>query len=135
MKRGLSRFRHYPLTRVLGYFSVCIGAVFRHYPLTRVLGFLGLHLRPFRCRPRNPNTRVVFATVFLLFLFIFGGGRVVRWCWVSFQCRGVLLIWISVGQGPTALAVGTGGGVWTFFLSSIISLFMPPLSRRRPDID
>ena len=23
-----------------------------------------------------------------------GGGRVVRWCWVNFQCRGVLLVWI-----------------------------------------
>ena len=23
-------------------------------------------------------------------------------------------IWISVGQGPTALAVDAGGGVWTF---------------------
>ena len=34
----------------------------------------------------------------------------VRWCWVNFQCRGVLLIWIRVGQGPTALAVGAGGG-------------------------
>ena len=39
-----------------------------------------------------------------------GGGRVVRWCWVNFQCRGVLLIWIRVGQGPTALAVGAVGG-------------------------
>ena len=39
-----------------------------------------------------------------------GGGRVVRWCWVSFQCRGVLFIWSRVGQGPTALAVGVGGG-------------------------
>ena len=28
-----------------------------------------------------------------------------RWRWVNFQCRGVLLIWIRVGQGPTALAV------------------------------
>ena len=29
---------------------------------------------------------------------------------------GVLLIWIIVGQGPTALAVGAVGGVvWTFF--------------------
>ena len=43
------------------------------------------------------------------------GGRVVRWCRVNFQCRGVLLIWIKVGQGPTALAVGAGGVVWTFF--------------------
>ena len=36
----------------------------------------------------------------------------VRWCWVNFQCRGVLLIWILVGQGPTALAEGAGGGCW-----------------------
>ena len=59
----------------------------------------------------------------------------VRRCWVNFQCRGVLLIWIVVGQGPTALAVGAGGVVWTFFLLSIISLFFLPLSGRRPDID
>ena len=44
-------------------------------------------------------------------------------------------IWIIVGQGPTALVVGVGGVVWTFFLSSIISLFFLPLSGRRPDID
>ena len=24
------------------------------------------------------------------------------------------IIWITVGQGPTALAVGAGGAVWTF---------------------
>ena len=34
----------------------------------------------------------------------------VRWCWVNFKCRGVLLIWIRVGQDPTAFAVGAGGG-------------------------
>ena len=35
----------------------------------------------------------------------------------------VLLIWMIVGQGPIALAVGASGGVvWTFFLS-IFSLF------------
>ena len=33
----------------------------------------------------------------------------VRWCGVNFQCRGVLLICIIVGQGPIALAVGAGG--------------------------
>ena len=32
-------------------------------------------------------------------------------------------IWIIVGQGPVALAVGAGGVVWTFLLSSI--LFSP----------
>ena len=36
---------------------------------------------------------------------------------------GVLLIWIRVGQGPTMLAVGAGGGRLDIFLSSIISLF------------
>ena len=51
----------------------------------------------------------------------------VRWCWVNFQCRGVPLIWILVGQGPTALAVGAGWVVLTFFLSSIFSLFFLPL--------
>ena len=46
----------------------------------------------------------------VIFSHNLGGVRVVRWCWVNFQCRGVLLIWIIVGQGPTALAVGAGGG-------------------------
>ena len=64
-----------------------------------------------------------------------GGGRVVRWCWVNFQCRGVLLIWIRVGQGPIGLTVGAGRGCLDVFLSSIISLSFLPLSGRRPDID
>ena len=51
----------------------------------------------------------------------------VRWCWVNFQYRGVLQIWIIVWQGPTALAVGAGWGVWTFFLSSIISVLSSSL--------
>ena len=59
----------------------------------------------------------------------------VRRCWVSFQCRDVLLIWIIVGQGSTALAVRAGGGRLDIFLSSIISLFFLPLSGRRSDID
>ena len=37
----------------------------------------------------------------------------------------VLLIWIRVGQGPAALAVGAGGG-WTFF--SLYHLFSFSLS-------
>ena len=44
-------------------------------------------------------------------------------------------LWITVGQGPTALTVGAGGGVWTFLLSSILSLLFLPLFGRRPDID
>ena len=44
-------------------------------------------------------------------------------------------IWITVGQGPTALAVGAGGGCLDILLSSIISFFFLPLFGRRPDID
>ena len=57
----------------------------------------------------------------------------VRRCWVNLQCRGVLLIWIIVGQGPIVLAVGAGGVVWTFFLLPILSSFS--LSGRRSNID
>ena len=63
-----------------------------------------------------------------------GGGRVVRRCWVNFPCRGVLLIWITVGQGPIVLAVGAGGGCLDIF-SLIYHLSFLSLSGRRPDID
>ena len=53
----------------------------------------------------------------------------------KFPVPGRPTIWITVGQGPTALAVGAGGVVWTFLLSSIFSLFFLPLFGRRPDID
>ena len=43
------------------------------------------------------------------------GGRVVRRCWINFQCRGVLLTWITVGQGPIVLAVGAGRGCLDIF--------------------
>ena len=43
-------------------------------------------------------------------------------------------IWITVGQGPTALAVGAGGRCLDIF-SSILSLLFLPLFWRRPDID
>ena len=43
-------------------------------------------------------------------------------------------ILITVGQGPTALAVGAGGVVWTFLLLSIF-LFFLLLFGRRPDVD
>ena len=36
-------------------------------------------------------------------------------------------ILISVGRGPIALAVGAGGVVWTFLLSSIFSPLSPSL--------
>ena len=51
---------------------------------------------------------------------------------------GVLLIWMIVGQGPIALAVGAGGGCLDIFSLvyhfSFLSLSLS-LSGRRPDID
>ena len=47
----------------------------------------------------------------------------VQWFWGNFQCRGVLLIWIKVGQGPSALAVGAGGGCLDIF--TLLYLFSP----------
>ena len=44
-----------------------------------------------------------------------GGGGVVRWCWVNFQCMGVLLIRIRVGQGHTDLEVGADEGCFGHF--------------------
>ena len=41
----------------------------------------------------------------------------------DFQCRGVLLIWITVGQGPTALTVGAGGDCLDIF--TLIYHFSP----------
>ena len=41
----------------------------------------------------------------------------------NFQCRCVLLIWIIVGQGPVALAVGARGGCLDIF--SLICPFFP----------
>ena len=80
---------------------------------------------------------MLFSICKQLFVIGRGGGRVERRCWVNFQCRDVLLFWLIVGQGPIALAVGAGGGLFGhFFLSSILSsLFFLPLFGRRPDID
>ena len=54
-----------------------------------------------------------------------GGGRVVRRCWVKLQWRGVLLIWLKIGHGPTVLAVAAGEGCLDILLPSVISLVFP----------
>ena len=48
------------------------------------------------------------------FTFACGGGRVVRWCWVNFGA-GASYNLDTVGQGPTALAGGAGGGCLDIF--------------------
>ena len=44
-------------------------------------------------------------------------------------------IWITVGQGPSALAVSAGGGCLDIFTLTILSFLFLPLFGRRPDID
>ena len=72
---------------------------------------------------------------FLFYFFLIEGDRLVRWCGVNFQCRGVLLIWVIIGQGPIALAVGVGGGCFDIFSLVYLFFFSFSLSRRRPDKD
>ena len=64
-----------------------------------------------------------------------GDDRVVRWCLVNFPVPGLPTNWISVGQGPIALAVGAERGLLGHFFSHIPFFFSFPLSGRRPDID
>ena len=66
---------------------------------------------------------------------VYVGGRVVRLSWVNFQGRGILLIWIIVGQGPIALEVGAGGGYLDIFTLVYLFTSLFPLSGRRSDID
>ena len=78
---------------------------------------------------------VLHNSAVVLLSSVIEGWSVVRWCWVNFQCRhgqGVLLIWIRVGQGPTALAVGADGGCLDIFHPFIIYLFFLPLSGDGP---
>ena len=64
----------------------------------------------------------------MYFRFTAGGGRVERKCWVNSQCQGVLLVWMTVGQGPIVPAVGAGGGLFGHFFSHLFFLFSFSLS-------
>ena len=44
-------------------------------------------------------------------------------------------VWITVGQRPSALAVGAGGVVWRFYSHLSFPLLFLPLFGRQPDID
>ena len=52
-----------------------------------------------------------------------------RWFWVNYQFRGVLLMWIRVGQGPAALVVGAGGGCLDIFSLIYHFSFLSPSHR------
>ena len=54
----------------------------------------------------------------------------------NFQCQGILLIWMTVRQGLTLLAVAAGGVCLDIFFSHIVmSLFFLLLSGRQLDLD
>ena len=50
----------------------------------------------------------------------------VRWCWVKLPVPGRPTILITVGQGPTALAVGAGGGCLDIFTLSYHFFLLSP---------
>ena len=50
------------------------------------------------------------------------GGRVVRWCWVNFQCRGVLHLDYSRARAYCACSTCGWGGLDIFTLISPLSL-------------
>ena len=70
------------------------------------VAFTGSQFRYFVPECRNAVSQLSLLVFCLLladdFLRNTGDGRMVRCCWVNFQCRGVLLILKRVGQGPTA---------------------------------
>ena len=50
----------------------------------------------------------------------------VRRCWINFLCRGVLPVWIRVGQGPIVRAIGAGGGCLDIFSLVCHFTFLSP---------
>ena len=44
----------------------------------------------------------------------------------DFQCRGVLLVWMIVGQGPVALAASADGGLFGHFSLIYFFSFLSP---------
>ena len=52
-----------------------------------------------------------------------------RRCWVNFQCQGVLLTWLTVGQGPIVLSVGASGGCLDIFSLIYHFSFLSPSLR------
>ena len=89
---------------------------FFHFLISLNMLSFPVHIFPRPCRLSAP--------------FLTWGGRVVRWSWVNFQCRGVLQrarARLVLGQGPTALAVGAGGDCLNIFTFLCFSPRSPSL--------
>ena len=61
--------------------------------------------------------------------------RVVRWCWVNFQCRGVTLILDNSRKRAYCACSRCGWGLFGHFFSRLYFLCSFSLFGRRPDID
>ena len=61
--------------------------------------------------------------------------RVVRWCWVKFQCRGVTLILDNSRKRAYCACSRCGWGLFGHFFSRLCFLCSFSLFGRRPDID
>ena len=54
------------------------------------------------------------------------GGRVMRWCWVNFQCLGAQRIWIRIGQGAYCACRRCGWGLFGHFSLVYHFFFLSP---------
>ena len=92
------------------------------------------------CNLSGPNFNYIFYHPTILIFLLTGDDA---WIWWSggamvlgkLPVPGRPTIWITVGQGPTALAVCAGGGCLDILLSSIFYFLFLPLFGRRPFID
>ena len=75
-----------------------------HFPINRCKKFGTVDLQPHQASFKANGYMLVF------FCHIFWGSSVGRLGLVKFQCWGILLFWIIVGQGSTMLAVSGVGG-------------------------
>ena len=78
----------------------------------------------------DPHKSITGHSIFYTSKGLSGGAMVLG----KLPALGRPTVWISVGQGPTALAVGAGGGCLDIF-TLILSFLFLPLFLRRSDID
>ena len=81
----------------------------------------------------NSNVSVLVFQVLLIILLALNRQGWLGQAMGNFQCRDILLIWITVWQGPIVFAVGADGSCLDIF--SVICLFFLHLSGRWPNVD
>ena len=90
--------------------------------------FSQLLLKVGSCPNDDSFVQILFWPFLCSFLGGWSGGAMVLG---KLPVPGRPTIWMIVGQGPIALALGAGGVVWTFLLYSILSPVSPSLWETR----